>query len=284
MTKNIAYYIFSFFIILLMSLTSCDTFDPKAEVPAYIQTDSVIFVTNTEQGSNYQKIKDVWFNLDGSQVGAFEIPAKFPVIAKGRRPISVKAGILKSGIHDFREVYPFFEIIKDTFDFVGAEVINYIPTFTYKPEAKFWIEDFEDPGFKLHTTDTINYLKQITDPRDPNNQIGHVHLPANIEAFRVFTKKEIKLYASPIYMEIEYKCDETFGIGVLTNRASGSTESIRAFTLIKPSDNWNKLYLNLAEQFALNSGAVSYDVYFFFASDVGQTANIYIDNIKIVSS
>ena len=283
MTKNIAHYTFSIFIILLMSLTSCDTFDPEAEVPAYVQIDSVKFITNTEQGSNNQKIIDVWFNLDGSQVGAFEIPTKFPVIAKGSRLVSIKAGIVKSGIHDFREVYPFFEVNKDTFDFIGAEIIQHTPTFKYKADSKFWIENFEDPGFKLHTSDSINYLEQIIDPDNSNNHIGYIHLPNDVEAFRVYTKEEIILSPTPIYMEIEYKCDETFGVGVLLNRPSGSIESVRAFTLIKPSDNWNKLYLNLAEQFALNSGAASYDVYFFFASDIGQSANIYIDNIKIVS-
>lgn len=282
MIKNIALYIIVLFFTSLIFLSSCDTFNAEVEVPTYVQVDSVKFVTRLDEGTSNQLITDVWFNLDGTKVGAFEIPTRFPVIAKGRRAVSISGGILKNGIRDFREVYPFFEVIKDTFEFVGAEIIPITPVFEYKTEAEFWIEDFEDPGLKLHTNDSINYLSQITDPENSTNHIGYVFLPDTTEVFQVFTKTRIELSTTPIYMEIEYKCDESFGIGILVEHMGGSYEDIRPFSIIKPRDDWNKLYLNLAEQFNNSPGGVSYDVYFFFASNPGEEAHIYLDNIKIV--
>jgi len=283
MRKNIALYSISFLFLSLISLPSCDTFDAEAEVPAYVQIDSVKVITEIEEGTNHQKISDVWFNLDGSQVGVFEMPTRFPVIAKGKRPVSIRAGVLKSGIHDFREAYPFFETIRDTFNFVGTEIIPYTPIFKYKPETKFWIEDFEDPGIKLHTNDSTNYLTQIIDPKDANNHLGYVFIPDTVSAFQTYTKENIELSNTPIYMEIEYKCDYSFGIGIIMHHMGGSSESQQPFTIVKPTDEWNKLYLNIGEQFSVNPGAVSYDIYFFFAADYGTTSSNYIDNIKILS-
>ena len=282
MIQNIALYIIVLFFTSLIFLSSCDTFNAEIEVPTYVQVDSVKFVSKPDEGTNNQLITDIWFNLDGSKVGAFEIPTRFPVIAKGRRAVSISGGILKNGIRDYREVYPFFEVIKDTFDFIGAQIIPITPVFEYKTEAKFWIEDFEDPGLKLHTNDPVNHLSQIVDPENPTNHIGYVSLPDTTEVFQVFTKARIKLSTTPIYMEIDYKCDESFGIGILVEHMGGGYEDIRPFSIIKPHDDWNKLYLNLAEQFNNSPGGISYDVYFFFTSNPGEEAHVYLDNIKIV--
>lgn len=284
MMKNIALFLTIGSLLPLLFLSSCETFDAKVDVPAYVKIDSVTFKCRYDEGSAKQNITDVWFNLDGSRVGAFELPAKFPVIAHGVRPVSIRGGIVKSGVSDFREVYPFFDVVKiDTLDFVGAEVISLIPEFEYKEEAEFWIEDFEDPGIKFHTNDSTNYLNQIIDPDEPDNHIAHVFLPDTTRSFQVFTKKEMKLTPTPIYMEIEYKCDNDFAIGVIVRYADGSTEAKDPFTYIKPKETWNKLYLNLSEQFAVNPGAASYDFYMFFITDGEEPSNIFMDNIKIVS-
>ena len=282
MKNGIRYFILGLAGLLLLYLSSCES--QRADVPAYIQVDSVKVSTNSSlEGTNKQNITDVWFNLDGSRVGAFEIPACFPVIAEGVYPVSISAGILKSGIHDFREIYPFFKVVRDTLKFVANQIIPLTPVFEYKDETQFWIENFEDPGLKLYTNDSTNYLVQVVDPDNSENHVGLVYLPDTVDAFQVFTKIDMTLAPTPVYMEIEYKSDEAFGIGIIIKQMGGGTENIRPFTIVKASDKWNKLYLNLAEQFALSSGAVSYDVYFFFTSDVGVETHTYLDNIKILS-
>jgi len=279
--KNWVQYIALIFGLMLLILTSCE---PKeADIPTYIQIDTVKVQANESmEGTSKHQISDVWFNLNGSKVGIFEPPTRFPVIAEGRVPISMYAGIIKSGIHDFREVYPFFEPIRDTFNFVNNEIIKIEPVFKYKPEARFWIEDFEDPGMKFHANDSINYLSQISDTT-PDNHLGYVYLPDTIAAFQVYTDIEIELSTTPIYMEIEYLADASFGIGVRLIKMGGRHEDLKPFTIVKANKKWNKLYLNLAEQFSVNPEAVSYDIYILFASGKGEEAHFYLDNIKIVS-
>ena len=282
MNRNIV--IILVFFTSIFFIPSCDTFEGDAETPSYIQIDSLEFIANeSTQGTSNQQITDVWVNVEGSRIGTFEVPTRFPVIAEGKKSVTMYAGILKNGIHIYREIYPFFEPIKDTFNFKGTEIIETYPTFKYKNELDFWIEDFEDPGLKFHTINEANYLNQIIDSRDPNNSIGHVFIPDSAEAFQFFTKEKFKLSFSPIYMEIEYKCDQAFSIGILVEKVDGSYESIRPFSIVKGTENWNKLYLNLAEQFALSPEGISYDVYFFFAKENALPINYYFDNIKIVT-
>lgn len=284
MMKNIALFLTIGSLLPLLFLSSCETFDAKVEVPAYVKIDSVTFKCRPDEGTSKQNITDVWFNLNGSRVGAFELPAKFPVIAHGVHPVSIRGGIMKSGVSDFREVYPFFDVVKiDTLDFVGAEALTLIPEFEYKEEAQFWIEDFEDPGIKFHSNDTNKYLNQIIDPDNSENHIGHVYLPDTTKAFQIYTKHEMKMSTTPIYLEIEYKCDKDFAIGIVTREANGSSTAQEPFTYIKPKETWNKLYLNLSEQFLVNPGAASYDIYMFFITDNVNPSNVYMDNIKIVS-
>jgi len=269
---------------LLFIAFSCDTFEGDADVPAYVQIDSVAFVSdlNTE-GSSKQQITDVWFSANGSEIGAFEMPTRFPVISKGKQPVLMYAGILKNGIHIYRERYPFFDVVKDTFDFKGAEVRYTNPTFHYKKDLKFWIENFEDPGLKFHTSDSVNYLNQIIDPDNENNSIGEVYVPQNVSAFQFYTTDNFILSGDPIYMEIEYKSENSFSIGVLVEHIDGTYESVRPFSIIKESEGWNKLYINLSEQFYLSPSGKSYDVYFFFANSTGEYTKTFLDNIKIIT-
>jgi len=273
-----------FIIIIGISLLSaCDTFDPKASIPSYVQIDNVqIQINDTTEGTSNQQITDIWFNVNGKTVGTFEIPTIFPVLDKGECIIYAQAGIVKSGIHDFREVYPFFDAYQDTITLTEGEKKKISPVFQYKSATRFWIEDFEDPDTcKLYSQDTISYLSQIQDPDNDTNHIGKIVVPSDKKGFQLATKIPIELKTKPIYMEIEYKCNETFGIGLRVHQTSSSSDE-DPFTIIKPKENWNKLYLNLAEQMYLHSGQ-NYDIYLFFGSDSNKVSTFYIDNIKILT-
>lgn len=283
MKQNIASKIlFLPIIYLVFSLNSCDTFDPEAEVPAYFQIDSVLVETTSEQGVSAHRITDVWFNLDGSNVGVFETPTRFPVIAKGRRLISIGAGVKKTGVNDLRIRHPFYERIKDTIDFVGTEVIKYTPKFKYIKDIKFWIEDFQDPGIDFHTNDSTNYMMQIDDPDNPNNKIGQVILPDSVTGFINYTDESFVLQTTSVFMEFDYKSTHTIGVGIIVTHPNGQKESVSPFALIKPKEDWNKLYFNLGEQFAQYPSATEYEVFFFYSGAKDQISEFYVDNFKIL--
>ena len=126
MNRNIA--VILALLVSTFFLPSCDTFEGHAETPTYIQIDSIDFVSNTSlEGTSTQQITDVWFNVEGTLIGAFEMPTRFPIITEGTKPVTMYAGVLKNGIHIYREVYPFFEPVKDVITFKGTEIIKINP-------------------------------------------------------------------------------------------------------------------------------------------------------------
>ena len=147
----------------LLTLSSCETFDNEVTIPSYLQIDSVKIQTGeSTEGTNHQQISDVWVNINGTKIGTFELPSCFPILQEGNTPISIQAGIVKSGIHDFREIYPFFKKYRDTLYLQKGKNNFTTPIFQYKKETNFLlIENFEDAGMRLYPTDTIDYSETI---------------------------------------------------------------------------------------------------------------------------
>lgn len=284
MGKKIVQIVFLLSITLIISFPSCDPSDKKADIPAYIKVDTVKFQFDVSlEGTDQQKITDVWFNLDGNRVGTFEIPTTFPVIALGERAIKIYPGFIKNGIYDLREIHPFLSPYETTVDFQPGEVTELEPVFEYKPETKVWLENFEDPGLKFHTSDSVNYLNQIIDPDDSNNHLGHVLLPDSAGYFDFYTERAMILSYNPVYMEFDYKSTVPFSIGIRALQNDGKYDYANPFTQIKPKDEWNKLYVNLSEQFVNASGGTAFDVYFIFSPVEGEVSEVYFDNFKILS-
>ncbi len=287
MGKKIAYLFTFLTVLLILSLSSCNKAETEAKVPAYIKIDSVYCQIDPIHGTNQQKITDVWVNLEGTRVGTFQIPAKFPIIAEGTKSIKAYAGIMKNGITEVRERHPYMKPFELTLDFEPLKEFEFVPVFEYVDHVDSWLESFEDAGTNLHTNDSVNYLTTIPDPDKPDNHLGYVHIPDSVKFFNFFIKDayERAKVNMPIYMEFDYKCTVPFSIGVRVKKVnSTSYKYLDPFTKIKAKDEWNKLYINLGEQFVNAGYADAYSVYFIFAPKKGISSDIYFDNLKILSS
>ncbi len=279
--------IFISLIALIYTLNSCNSEETEAKIPAYIQIDSVSVNTEIGQGTNYQKITDIWINIDGQRQGTYSVPCKFPVIADGKHSVKIMAGVLKNGILDFRERYPFLKPYEQNIDFQANQVVKVNPQFEYYGDDRidFWVEDFDSPGMKFHSADSLKLLEQIEDPDGSGNKVGYIKMPDSVQVFDFYTQREMTVGRSSIYMEIEYKSTVPFGIGVRAIKNNGGVRYDDPFTYIKPKDEWNKLYINLAEQFALSNNLTkAYDIYFIIGKDDKlESSELYLDNIKILS-
>ena len=74
--------LFSFVIVSLF--LSCQKFEGDQTVPAYIRIDAISIKTNyEEEGAPSSNITDAWVYINEEAIGAYELPAVFPVLAKG---------------------------------------------------------------------------------------------------------------------------------------------------------------------------------------------------------
>ena len=295
--KNLYYVSFIFlFVFSGFLLGSCQKFSGSQTIPAYLKIDSVFLETNyVDQGSNSQKITDVWIFLNKELVGVFELPALFPVLAEGVNDLEIRPGIWLNGIQSTRVPYPFYKpLVYEDFQFypdsvqdLGDLKIKYYDNLDFA-----WKEDFEVSSISLVETSISDTVIIWT-------------LPAgNPEAFITPTSKHSGLIAlsddnpiysatsfnsfllpelqnDPVLLELNFKSNNFFYVGLLMNLPSGLKKV--PLLIMNHSEEWNKIYINLGPNIALNYQAANYKVYFEAGLELeNESAEIYLDNIKLI--
>ncbi|MCF6170158.1 MAG: hypothetical protein L3J66_04175 [Bacteroidales bacterium] len=295
--KKLYYYpLFTLFLFSTLFLESCYKFSGSQTVPAYLKIDSVFIETNySQQGSNSSKITDVWIYLNKDLVGVFELPALFPVLADGINDLEIRPGIWLNGISSTRVPYPFYKpVVYSQFNFVPDSVHNLgMLTTGYYDNLEFaWLEDFEQSGRTLIETGVSDTAIKQTQPE--NNP--EAFLTANSKHSGLISLTEEKpIYSGislnsfslpkqqndPVLLELNFKTDNLFNVGLLMN-VNGSIKKI-PLLIMKHTEQWNKIYINLGPNIGLNSNAFDYKVYFESGLEPdNDLAQIYLDNIKLI--
>ncbi|MBI2968409.1 MAG: hypothetical protein HYY40_11450 [Bacteroidetes bacterium] len=270
-------------------VSSCTLSNPPQELPFYIRINSVDLSTDySVQGSNAQKITDVWIYSDNNLTGAFELPALIPVVPAGNHTLTIRAGIEASGFTDLRIRYPFYEPFTVTLSQSSESTIELNPVITYYDSTLFlWLEDFESSGFTLGAAQQNTApMLMITDPYivfEGQKCIG-IYLDPSL-TFKAISEGGSSPFQIPqgdVFLELNYRCSNTFSTGIVVNQ-SGVTLDIPVLTLY-PSPAWNKIYIDLTGPVKNYQNAGTFDVFFSAQPDAGlPVSEIYMDNIKLVT-
>ena len=96
--------------LFLFGGSSCNIINPSEVVPTYVHIDSFSFTGNPVlYGSSSHKITNVYVFFDNASLGVYDLPATFPVIAKGTGVLTVIPGIDEDGRSVNEQVYPFYK-------------------------------------------------------------------------------------------------------------------------------------------------------------------------------
>ncbi len=291
------FFIIIFFILFLLFSCKKDEYD----IPSYIQIDSIDLKTDySNQGTASHNITDGWIYIDNELIGAFELPAKFPVLKQGKHDLIIKPGIKLNGISSTRSFYPFYKPVKRQIKLVRDSVtrvydkiyINpvshdttYIITTAYKDNVVFaWMEDFEDPSLSVKPTnksDTI--MKRISKNVFQGSWSGKVGLDDVKNIFECVTKQDYILPKNDAYvfLELNYKNNNTVNIGIFANYTDKVEQ--QPLVILNKSDKWNKIYINLTQAVSRNYNAVTFDPFIgIMKEDQVDNPEIYFDNIKLI--
>lgn len=278
--------------LLMAVLVSCSLTDKPESIPAYISIDSMILATEyINEGSSSHKITDAWVYVDENLQGIYPLPAKFPVIATGNHVVDIKGGIKVNGISATRAAYPFYTFYTTSSTFIDGQTISLTPSVKYFSSLNFlWKEDFESPGSsisKSNTTDTL--ISTTTNVAEVFEGIksGKVYLNSSQTIFEcmsasAFPNPTNKSY--PLYLEMNYKSNNSFVVGVIGNLLSGGIEQ-RASLYLKSSKEWNKIYISISEQLYSISNLKDFHIFIGMKKDSGnETCELLIDNIKLITN
>jgi len=273
-------------------LAGCYKFEGDQTIPAYLKIDTVLLSTYyPEQGANSNAIKDVWVYVNDQQVGAFELPAMFPVLADGQQKLEIRPGIKVNGISSTRAPYPFYKpIIYNDFLFTPDSITNVqSPTTEYYTNINFaWMEDFENAGISLSessSSDTNIVRIQISNSLDVESRYsGLISLTTDASLYSASSSSSypIPVQGSPTLLEVDFKTDNFINVGIIVQE--NSTFIKIPLVILNHSDTWNKIYVNLGPNLSLHPQATDFKVFFesVLENDLS-SASIYLDNIKLIN-
>jgi hypothetical protein len=278
-------------ILLVLFHLSCNKTDPDSLVPSFIRIDSIKLVSNPDlvyvQGSLSHNITDAWVYIDEQLIGAFELPAKFPVLMDGNHTLKVRAGIKINGISGTRTDYPFYESYTREINLVKDTVLVVSPVVKYKDITVFdWVEDFED-GFsslvKSTRSDTLVMVTSELGDVFEGVYSGIIYMDGIRILFEALTQEA---YALPqtgedIYMEMNFKTNNNLTVGIFANEYSQAVQS--AVLIVNKTDSWKKIYINLTNAINNYPSALDYNVFIgaLKQDDVAEPV-ILIDNLKLI--
>lgn len=268
-------------------LNSCSVFEPESPAASYIRIDQFTLLTDSiDQGSNSNRITDAWVIYDNEYLGTFPLPAQIPLIGEGNHSIIVKAGIVENGISGIRSAYPKYASFEKSLALTAGNTIPLQPEIRYISSATFpQIENFDDNSVSMDTTSNGNTALLITPANDPNALEGHsgwVTLDANHSVFEAASSTPFSLpLSTPSYLELNYKtdCDFTIGVFISTSFSIVKSELIHVIQ----TDVWKKIYVNLSTLGGVTTEGIEYKVYLRSVKPPAQAiANLYFDNLKVV--
>ena len=284
-TKLLRSTYFYFFAIGCAALSSCSIFDTKEQIPSYIHIDKITFVPGdtavTAEGTGSTKITDAWVYIDEQLVGAYELPATFPVQYSGVHSVRVLGGIKQNGISATRVKYPFYNSNLYTVDLTPKQTSTISPTVSYFSGITFsMVEDFEAAGYLLVDTMGDARLRVVTGAQAwGGGKSVYAQLAADTITLQARSANMYSMYndGHAKFLELNYHCNHAFVFGLIY---SGGTYPIVG---LNASPNWNKVYINITDQI---TASIPSNYGFYFAmqkllTDQG-VPELYIDNVKLI--
>lgn len=246
--------------------------------------------TPTNSGSH--KITDLWLYVNGKFQGAYQLGRQMPIVSESPARIDILAGINRNGFNDKKGDYQFYDRL--TFELSGnkGETIEKKLVFTYKASTNIrFFESFEGFGttsgismkrsFNSDTTFSIlsGNGAAFEGTRCLNIVVDNTRKLANIETIN--SNFALPLNSEYVYLEIDYKCNQAFDVGVYKNGSYIIAGGVNA------SSDWNKIYIQLStavSSLPINPNDQTCGLYFrvIKSSDVLQ-GEVQLDNVKIVT-
>lgn len=283
------FLLFSILLVNLFLLNSCKKHVPS-DAAFFIKPGNISIATvntgGTIQGSGSHKITDLWLYTDGKFQGVYPVGSLLPIVSKGEQvKINIFGGIKNNGISSTRIYWPFYNFITLDTLVENGKTIEIPMTFKYLASTTFsFMENFDGSGVSLikspnieNNTDTTWKYAAPADCFDGKSaEIGLTG--AGKQAFLESSIAYPMPQASAnVYLEINYKCNERFEVGIL----SGVTPKSTLF--VSPSESWNKIYIQLADAINRSPNASTQKVYFKLVStDETPYPKMFLDNIKLV--
>lgn len=271
-------------------MVGCDIINPSEPIPSAIKLERFDLQTLPGQGSDQNKITEVWVFAGSNFLGIFSPPVEIPFLAHSNQTLfTFHPGIRNNGLASDPVIYPLYTSYEISLATTPGSSLQVNPITRYKPQAVVSLNaDFETGNEFIDNIDTVPasfVSRTMTDPFEGeySGEIILSHDAYYIEVANAITLNDLPTDGTPTYLEFQYKCETEFAIGILGISLNGQSFS-NFFYLVKPTETWNLLYIELTDKISA-SGFQSYKILFRSAYPNNVTEpelKIHLDNVKVV--
>lgn len=241
-----------------------------------------------DEGELTHDISQVFVNLNGEAIGAFELPAKIPLIAEGNNNLVLIPGVINNGIGETKIRYPFYQNYSVTLDLQLEDTVTVEPTTKHLDNVKFLIEDFESPAMNFETDESSK--AELYRDNDPSilkygNFYGRYDLNDQDSIFTGLTRFEESWpkQNQEVYLELDYMISNSILTSVLSFGNNNFFEDINVQVMPRGEPEWKKIYIALREIVSFRNNAPLNEAAFTSILDEpGKETYVILDNIKIV--
>lgn len=271
---------------LVVVLGGCDW--REAEPPHMIHVPAIGLETTPLEGTDSQRIEEVWVYTETDVHGAFPLPADIPwPVESGPATLRFLPGIRANAVSATRQPYPFYETMEWVVTPVagGRDTLDF--TTRYNDFAKVQVvEDFELANRFAEASTSTAEIVRTTNASDvfEGDASGLVVLTPT-EALLVAATNEQQLELNsdgPVWLEMDFRCNQVFAIGLEAHNLIEVTRT--PILVLNPTDGaWKKIYLDLGPVVRSATTAAWFEISLDANYDGSvDTARIAIDNLKIV--
>jgi len=271
--------------ITIVSLFSCEK--QKAVVPGFLKIDDVLLQSTSAQGSSSDRITDINVFINDQSIGIFELPALIPIQETGAVNLKIRSVIYKNGQSNEKVDYPFYTTFNLDTTFIPEAQMHLTPVVGYQSTAIFddpWSgEDFESGVNFNYSTQSDTIFQRTSNPSEAfEGSSGLAYLKEDMDFFEAWspTFSNIPRNGKDVWLEMDYKSTHLFAISVYTNGTAVSNQ--QAIVFFNPRATYGKVYIELSSVFSTLSGAINYTLAFGFPKQKGETAQFYVDNVKLI--
>jgi hypothetical protein len=276
---------------------SCD--QEQEAIPSYIHISKFSLSSNPlTQGLNTADIVSAKVYVNGAEIGTFELPVTFPVIATGNAEVIVFPNIKENASSYSQKYFKPYESFTQTVNLEAGKIDSLKPKISYRSNANFrWMEDFEDQAISIvksganSSKDSFYTIPTSTpgvdQPFTGSNFCGFINVTS--DSFVVFerstlsTFNDIPFLGTDVYVELDIKSNINVQVGVYSYYGT-DYEQAPVLVINSTAGKWKKIYVNLKPQIGdLISGTPIRLFFGFYKEDNDQTDyKVYLDNLKLV--
>ncbi len=280
--------------VAIFGMSACKWVNPEGQNPGFIYIDELSFTALPGQVTSSHKITEVWVFAEGKMLGAYDLPASVPVLYEGNTSFEFRAGIKNNGIASTRIMYPFYEPYSEIINVQSLKTDTVRPEFVYRDNVQFSLtEDFESQaGTQFESGSSSQYTWEVIEG-EVGGDVFEGEFAAKLtmdgDGSIWFAETSAPLTATlggQMWLELNYKCNNTFAVGLNATLGSESTKML-ALIINPTNDNgvseWNKIYVDLT---TVSAQAQTADEVHIYLESVRQSNNpvgeLWFDNIKLV--